>query len=238
MSEISFKIAEKKDCAHWSTLESQLSAEQPLTEMLNLPKRYSTSKDKGSQGKMVRGKCNHDTVKSHAHWLVTHRMCTKCTREASSTGRKCWASQQPSPACRLGKPRGVCKESDFDGQRDLTAGFHRPGGKETHSWGHTRDLVCNRTQRKEAMPSVTGPDLPAGTGGFLQSCWGSCRSVGTEACCRSWEALTERGLLEATINLSKQPTGSSAAPPGQTANSEGTRPHQSEDNWDCAYTQI
>ena len=111
--------------------------------------RHPTSKDKGEA--TVRWQEGTITVKSNPipTWKVTHKLENSNTKKFSHCceGADPHVTPDPQPG-ELAKGLGILRQSDFEGQWDLTAGLpqhlHRTGGNRD---GTIVSLLVKRNSR-------------------------------------------------------------------------------------------
>ena len=105
--------------------------------------RYHTSKDKETamRQKSLQG-CNHDKIKSHTHWMVTHKLENN-TNEVLPLLWRFWAPHQASQPEHPEKGLGIPRKSDPEGQQDLISGL--PQAWEKHR------LYSSRAQTKACV---------------------------------------------------------------------------------------
>ena len=177
---------------------------------------------------------NHNKIKSHNGWVDDSKTGEQLYHRSPPTGVTVLSPTSGFPNGGPGMGEGIPRESDFEGQWDLTAGLRQDWGKQRlHSWrAHTKQCAHWDPGEGAVTPQETEPELPASVGGSLAEVGDGC---GTPWGQGHWQKKFQEILLGMSPpRVCHQPHQRACSilcwvASGQTTNREGTQPHPSAD---------
>ena len=100
---------------------------------------------------------NHDKIQFHNRWVGGPQTGGQLYHRRSPPVVKVLSLRSDSQLGDLAKGLGIPRESDFKGQQDLLADFHRAGGNRFHSWRtHTKPCVYQDPGDRSSEPTGDG----------------------------------------------------------------------------------